>query len=211
MKKTIINKSLNIQIIDDDKFYTSGLAIALSDYLGSINITAHIYPLPFKEITADIIFQGIRCGTLVARENLARRSDSEKFYFVIVDRKDTHLKHLYKGVEKSSILYRHQSIGCVLQLIGNSLFPPPNTSEKTLKTSQFSLYESLTPREQEVLYHLKQGKTHTGVATCLGIKVKTISSHKRAAMRKLNFKRTSELLHWMIQGGLTCHQPRKGN
>ncbi|HEJ9055886.1 TPA: response regulator transcription factor [Serratia fonticola] len=196
-------ETLTISIIDDDKFFIAGLVMALSSYFKNKKI--RFYSGRSCGITADIVFQAIRCGTFIAPASSSGDS-SATLYFAIADRKDAHLQHLYRGVATSNILYRHQSVSTILQLIENILLshqPPP---EDTQQTTKVCLHEPLTRREQEVLYHLKQGKAHASVASCMGIKEKTISSHKRAAMKKLNFRRTSELFHWMLQGGLTSHQ-----
>lgn len=161
--------------------------------------------------TTDIVFQAIRCGTFIAPGGSICMDNDKPVYIAITDRKDAHLQHLYRNVDKSNLLYRHQSVSLILQLMENILLSLQRTSVKTQSNSENLQHLPLTQREREVLHQLKQGKTPACVATCLGIKVKTISSHKRSAMKKLNFKRTSELLHWMIQGGLTSHQPRKGN
>lgn len=195
-------ETLTIRIIDDDNFFIAGLVMALSNYFQNKKI--RFYTAPSNGITADIIFQAIRCGTFIAPAS-PYGDCSTPLYFAIADRKDAHLQHLYRGVATSNILYRHQSVSTVLQLIENILLSQQPTPEDTQKTVKVCLHEPLTRREQEVLHHLKQGKAHASVARCMGIKEKTISSHKRAAMKKLNFRRTSELFHWMLQGGLTSH------
>ncbi|WP_048797043.1 MULTISPECIES: response regulator transcription factor [Serratia] len=214
MKKTKSlnkNETLSITIIDDDKFYAKGLTMALSIHLKNTN--HKMEPLFENKIeeTTDIVFQAIRCGTFISPCTPTCIGNSKPLYIAIAERKDAHLQHLYRNVNKSNILYRHQSVSLFLQLMENVLISLQRASVKSPPTSATLLHAPLTPREQEVLHQLQQGKTHAGVASVLGIKEKTISSHKRAAMKKLNFKRTSELLHWMIQGGLTHHQPRKGN
>ncbi|EIM8480861.1 helix-turn-helix transcriptional regulator [Serratia marcescens] len=60
----------------------------------------------------------------------------------------------------------------------------------------------LTPREQQVLDTIARGLSQNGVAEVLNVDPKTVSSHKRAAMRKLGFRRNNELYHWLRQGGL---------
>ncbi|MGQ8775834.1 LuxR C-terminal-related transcriptional regulator [Serratia sp. NA_112.1] len=45
-------------------------------------------------------------------------------------------------------------------------------------------------------------------ACILQLKVKTVHSHKRSAMQKLNFPRNSELFHWLLQSGLTLNLSR---
>lgn len=199
-KNVALMETLTIRIIDDDKFFTAGLLMALSYLLKKRKI--RFYTDPPNGITADIIFQAIRCGTLIVPA-FPSGDCSPTLYFAIADRKDAHLEHLYYDVAKSNILYRHQSVSTILQLIENTLYSQQLPPEEMQQTAKICLHEPLTPREQEVLFHLKQGKAHASVASCMGIKEKTISSHKRSAMKKLNFRRTSELFHWMLQGGLT--------
>ncbi|CAI1839123.1 two component system sensor kinase SsrB [Serratia quinivorans] len=196
-----MNKTLSIAIIDNNKFYTAGLFMALSTHLKNKNINAEMLPEDYSNIAADVIFQAIYCGTFIAASTKA--NESNPFYFVITDKKYVHLKHLYQGINESNILYRNQSVNHVLQRIEDALSSQESSSKKILPASEYFIYEPLTSREHEVLFHLKKGKTPTGAAISMGINVKTISAHKRAAMKKLNFRRTCELFHWMLQGGLS--------
>ncbi len=159
----------------------------------------------------DVVFQAVRCGTFISPLSSTFTNNDKPLYVAIAERKDAHLRHLYRNVDKSNILYRHQSVSLIQQLLGNVLISLQKAPAKSPPISTTLLHAPLTPREREVLYQLLQGKTHACVARLLGIKEKTISSHKRTAMKKLNFKRTNELFHWMLQGGLTSHQQRKGN
>lgn len=210
-KNAIMNTTLNIVIIDDDKFYTTGLAMVLAIYLKSQGQQAEFSSHLACGETADIVFQAIRCGTFIAPRSLTYTNNDKPLYVAIAERKDAHLQHLYRNVNKSNILYRHQSVNLILQFMENVLISLQKAPVISPQASATLPHAPLTQREREVLHQLKQGKTPACVATCLGIKVKTISSHKRAAMKKLNFKRTNELFHWMLQGGLTGHQLRKGN
>ncbi|WP_370592708.1 response regulator transcription factor [Serratia sp. ASV30] len=63
----------------------------------------------------------------------------------------------------------------------------------------------MTERERQVLHYLRQGISQSQTANILQLKVKTVHSHKRSAMKKLNFTRTSELFHWLLRGGLTLN------
>ncbi|EGS1685937.1 helix-turn-helix transcriptional regulator [Enterobacter cloacae] len=214
MKSTvypIINKKLTIAIIDDDKFFMTGLMMALPAYFK--NKKRNVSFILGHSITepADIIFQAIRCGTFIDPRSQYHVNSGKSHYFAIVDNRDFHLQHLYRNLEKNDVFYRHQPVNTLLQLIENKIFSSQQLPETHQSEQEVFLREPLTLREHEVLCHLKQGKTHAGAANCLGIKVKTISSHKRAAMKKLNFRRTNELFHWMLQGGLSRHQPVKGH
>ncbi|WP_447889719.1 helix-turn-helix domain-containing protein [Serratia fonticola] len=62
----------------------------------------------------------------------------------------------------------------------------------------------LTPREIQVLSEIGQGLQSVLIAKKLGLHVKTASTHKCAAMRKLGFSRNQELYYWLrIQSELT--------
>jgi DNA-binding CsgD family transcriptional regulator len=214
MKSTvypIINKTLTIAIIDNDNFYIAGLIMALSIYFNSkCRKVKFMFEHSMTE-PADITCQAIRCGTFIASRSQHHANSGKSHYFAIVDNRDFHLQHLYHNMEKAHVFYRHQPVNTLLQLIEKKLCSPQKLPETQLSEQEVFLREPLTLREHEVLCHLKQGKTHAGAANCMGIKVKTISSHKRAAMKKLNFRRTNELFHWMLQGGLSRHQPIKGH
>ncbi|WP_261237480.1 response regulator transcription factor [Serratia marcescens] len=189
----------------------AGLNMVLSTYFKSKNRKVKFILGYSMTEPADITFQAIRCGTFIAPRSQYHADSGKSHYFAIVDNRDFHLQHLYRDLEKNNVFYRHQSVKTLLQLIEKKIFLSQSLPGKHPPEEQVFLGEPLTQREHEVLCHLKQGKTHAGAANCLGIKVKTISSHKRAAMKKLNFRRTNELFHWMLQGGLSRHQPIKGH
>jgi DNA-binding CsgD family transcriptional regulator len=206
-----IDKTLLIAIIEDDNFFTEGLIMALSDYFKGKNKKAIFITGNSFTGRVDIIFQTIRCGTVIIPHCRYNSNSGRSHYFAIVDDRDSRLQKLYRDVKKSNVFSRHESVDTLLQLIERKLYSPQAILEKSLLKQQVYLREPLTPRELEVLYYLKQGKTHTSAANCMGISVKTISSHKRAAMKKLNFKRSNELFHWMLQGGLSRHESIKEN
>lgn len=180
--------------------------MVLNAYLNSKNkkvkfILGHSITEP-----VDMIFQAVRGGTFIAPYRKHHTYCGESHYFAIVDNKDSNLQRIHKIINKNNTLYRNQPISTLLTLIGKKLFSQPLSAQKRLPTQDFFLHKPLTRREHEVLRHLSQGKTHASTANCMGIHAKTVSTHKRAAMKKLNLKRTSELFHWMLQGGLSRYQ-----
>jgi two-component system response regulator DctR len=60
----------------------------------------------------------------------------------------------------------------------------------------------LTPREMEILEHIKSGKSSKHIARELGISPKTVDVHRAHIMRKLNIHHAVEL------GGLSDTRPR---
>jgi DNA-binding NarL/FixJ family response regulator len=72
------------------------------------------------------------------------------------------------------------------------------------KSSAFSV---LTPREREILQLIAEGWPTKKIASHLHISIKTVDTHKRRIMAKLNLFSIAELTKYAIQEGLTSHQP----
>ncbi|KPK77836.1 MAG: hypothetical protein AMJ79_01930 [Phycisphaerae bacterium SM23_30] len=63
--------------------------------------------------------------------------------------------------------------------------------------------EELTSREREVLQLLAEGKTTKQIAGRLFVSTKTIDTHRRQIMKKLNLESLPELTKYAIRAGLT--------
>lgn len=62
--------------------------------------------------------------------------------------------------------------------------------------------QTLTPREREVLHHLARGYAYKRIAARLGIGTRTVESHVRAVLRKLQLSSRHEVSHWAATRGL---------
>ena len=62
--------------------------------------------------------------------------------------------------------------------------------------------QSLTPREREVLHHLARGYAYKRIAQRLGIGTRTVESHVRSVLRKLQLSSRHEVSHWAATRGL---------
>jgi len=61
----------------------------------------------------------------------------------------------------------------------------------------------LTTREKEVLQLLAEGKSNREIADFLCISVRTVENHRAKMMRKLNMRKTADLVKYAIQKGIT--------
>jgi DNA-binding NarL/FixJ family response regulator len=61
----------------------------------------------------------------------------------------------------------------------------------------------LTAREREVLQLLAEGRTTKKIATQLNVSVKTVETHRRQVMEKLDIHSVAELTKWAVREGLT--------
>jgi len=63
--------------------------------------------------------------------------------------------------------------------------------------------EVLTDREREILQMISEGKTTKQIALKLHISIKTVETHRRKIMNKLNMFNVAELTKYAIRKGLT--------
>ena len=70
------------------------------------------------------------------------------------------------------------------------------------KTGAEDRYESLTPREREVLHLVAEGMTSDEIADKLSLSVRTVETHRANIMAKLGVRNQTRLVHFAIQRGL---------
>ena len=61
----------------------------------------------------------------------------------------------------------------------------------------------LSAREREILQLLAENKTNKEIATRLSISVRTVETHRRSIMQKVNANSIVELVHYAIRNGIT--------
>ena len=69
-------------------------------------------------------------------------------------------------------------------------------------SSSDEAYDTLTPREKEVMTHLAEGGPTKTIAKKLGISPKTVENHRSKIMRKLNLANGQELVKYAARLGL---------
>src|SRR4030042_2963196 len=73
---------------------------------------------------------------------------------------------------------------------------------QTTKTTALDLYETLTPREREVLHMAAQGHTNVEIADRLSISPRTVEVHRANMMNKLGLHNQTGLIRYAIQRGI---------
>jgi DNA-binding NarL/FixJ family response regulator len=72
-----------------------------------------------------------------------------------------------------------------------------------LSTTDFKNADIISDREREVLQLMAEGKSTKQIAAKLHISVKTVETHRRQIMRKLDIHTVAELTKYAIRKGLT--------
>ena len=102
-------------------------------------------------------------------------------------------------------------VEAVKSLARHKPFFTPRISEAILNTlvssagngrSEASGAGPLSSREREILQLLAENKTNKEIATRLGISVRTVETHRRSIMQKLNANSIVELVHYAIRNGI---------
>ena len=75
--------------------------------------------------------------------------------------------------------------------------------KESLKTLPSTVFTSLTPREREIVQLIAEGDSIKTIAGKLCLSVKTISTHRENAMRKLQIDNLADLVKYAIRAGLT--------
>jgi DNA-binding NarL/FixJ family response regulator len=68
--------------------------------------------------------------------------------------------------------------------------------------SNGSVFHLLTPRERQVLQLIAEGRATKEIAVDLKLSVKTVETHRRQLMDKLNLFSVAELTRYAVRGGL---------
>ncbi len=74
--------------------------------------------------------------------------------------------------------------------------------ERAVGGEEQAIYETLTPREKEVLALIGEGLTNQEIAEHLGLTVNTVQTHRGHIMDKLNLHSRAELMKYAIRLGL---------
>jgi DNA-binding NarL/FixJ family response regulator len=74
--------------------------------------------------------------------------------------------------------------------------------EQFLRTKPESALSALTHREREIVQLIAEGRINKEIAHLLGISVKTVETHRAAAMHKLKLRTTAELVRYAVRNNI---------
>ena len=74
-----------------------------------------------------------------------------------------------------------------------------------------SAFDALSPREREVLQLIAEGQSTKELARTLNVSVKTVETHRRQLMNKLELFSVAELTRYAIREGLVSLETRAGS
>ncbi len=86
-----------------------------------------------------------------------------------------------------------------------------NREQERLTRDLRHRYESLSPREQQVLEGLVKGDTSAAISDTLGLSRRTVEMHRATLMKKMQAESVPELTIYAVKLGIAGNQPTKTN
>lgn len=189
---------LQVLINDLDQFFSAGLEKLLTEHFIAKGITLRFTNNPLSYPLADLIF-----GTpdnahyRLPSGLLTERYLSSRLIIVTSGEKNFLFNRLIQRR-----FNRHQSCAALLALVDEAISKKASYSHEELAAIENPM-ALLTPRQKEVMYYVAKGMRTNKIANNLQLHVKTVSGHKRAAMGKLQLKRTSDLHNWLLHNPIS--------
>jgi DNA-binding NarL/FixJ family response regulator len=102
--------------------------------------------------------------------------------------------YLLKTTNKAELLHTIRSVAGGATCFPNRLHTPTNEFEVH---DSFLKQHSITKRESEILYLIKEGHTNQQIAQHLSLSIYTIETHRKNIMQKLGLKSTAALYKFL--------------
>lgn len=103
-------------------------------------------------------------------------------------------------------------VQAVREVVAGRRYLSPSLSERAIEAyvryvqqvrdSDLDPYETLTPREREVLHLAAEGHTNAEIAERLSISPRTVETHRANMMRKLGLRTSTDLIRYAMQRGI---------
>ena len=169
-----------------------------------------------KTVTADMIILDISMPSLrgveAARE-IKMIHPEVKILILSMHKKKEYLYHVFSAGANGYLLKEDSDtelFSAIKTIRDGGIYVSPVLSKEL--TSDFINIcqgtgklpaEPLTTREREVLKLIAEGKSSKEVAVLLFISVRTVQHHRASIMKKLNLKKTADLVKYAIRKGYT--------
>lgn len=190
-----------IAIQDTNRFFAQGIQHILQAYFQVKGCTWEFVPLASK-IPIDLMVLAKSHHEPMLANRLWEQKVSGLFGTIVVRESAIGaIKPGKPGKNGSSLLGRREGVEAVVHLL-EQMFDRACLQHLQAVKERARYRLKLTPRERDILQGILRELTPCQIANTLALNVKTVSTHKLTAMRKLGFKRNSELYCWLRQGGL---------
>ena len=209
-------RATRILIADDHDVVRSGLRTLLEQHVGWTVVAeaadGKAAVLKALETQPDIAVldysMPLLNGVEATRQIRKRNPKTEVLVFTMHDN-DALVGEVLEAGARAYLLKsdaRHHLIAAVEALTLHKPFFSGHVSERLLETyllaKKGTLGTVLSPRERIVVQLIAEGHTNKQIGAVLNLSIKTIESHRAAAMRKLNLTSTAGIVRYAVRNKL---------
>ncbi|NTX81558.1 helix-turn-helix transcriptional regulator [Serratia proteamaculans] len=202
---------LNIQfsLLGSDNFYQFGLRRLLEEYLYDLNTSSRRYSVDLQNLEPiEIVFRTLEeaCGCARCYQSPHQTPRHRQMTVLILDDRDTRYSHAHPALFSINRRDATATVRNKLQMALEQFCQQPWVAlhaSGIWKCRQCRI-AALSSCEKKVLRLMSTGMSACTIAGMLHRSQKTISAHKRSAMRKLNVHKSTELNKMLLnQMGLS--------
>jgi DNA-binding NarL/FixJ family response regulator len=212
--------SVRVLLVDDHRMFLDGLRPLLQrtpgiQVVGEAQDGARAVALA-QELAADVVIMDVAMprlnGIEATRQLRSQRPDCQVIVLSMHSDRRYVIEALRAGARgyllkdsaftdlASAIRIVTQGRICLSDRIQDSVLSDYITS---LDAEAASPFDTLSPREREVLQLLAEGRSTKQIAAHLNVSGKTVETHRRQVMEKLELYTVAELTKYAIRQGLT--------
>ena len=170
-------------------------------------------------LVLDLMMPGLN-GLEVIRQ-VRRRAPDTRIVVLSMHADESYVVAAFRN-GASAYVVKSASSGEVVKAVrevmagGRYLSPPLSeraVEEYAAKTrgGALDVYETLTPREREVLHLAAEGHGNPEIAVRLSISVRTAETHRANFMRKLGLRNQTEVVRYALSRGIGSPEIRSGS
>ena len=213
-----MSDALTILLADDHAVVREGLRALLASepgfqLIGEASDGNEVVPLVEKlapkVLVLDIKMPGLT-GIEVARE-LTRRENPAKIVMLSMFNEEAYVAQALRAGAHAYVLKearRGELVEAIRSVVAGKRFLSAPLSERSIESylektaGTLDPYDTLSPREREVLQLAAQGLNNPDISEKLGISPRTVETHRANLMRKLSLKNQTDLVRYAIGKGI---------
>jgi len=214
-----MSKRTTIVLADDHQVVRQGLRLLLegesgftvvgeaADGLQAIDLCERLQP---KVLVLDLVLPGLggldvtrRCRQRAPKTRVVILSMHATNAYVLEALRNGAFGYVPKGCSVSELVL------AIREAAGGRRYLSPPLSEKAIETylqnssgDEVDIYQTLTPREREVLHLSAEGLSSSAMAERLGISPRTAETHRTHLMAKLGLHNRTDLIRYALKRGL---------
>ncbi len=200
----IVRQGLRLLLQTVPEFLIVGEA---ADGLEAAQLVERVQP---DVLMVDLMMPGLS-GLEVTRQ-VRRRSPKTRIVILSMYDNEAYVGEALRGGVSAYVLKKSTAdelVYAIRQVLAGSLYLSPPLNERAIEAYLQKLgeatqdpYDTLTPREQEVLHLAAEGLSNGEIAARLSLSPRTIEMHRANLMHKLHLQNQSELVRYALQRGI---------